>query len=278
MIPPLPAADAPGSEKRVFYALKAAPGTEKWTILHSLGISSSWTGEFGEIDFVIIIPDRGVICAEVKGGRVTQKEGTWFTQPFGSDVQERLKRSPFSQAQRGMWKLDKALDLKFGPGSWESRCLIGWMVILPDVDCPPVTPEFTRDEVIDQRDMAADFAGKIPECPVACPPLRTARSVSANRRDLSAAAVLPEARFRQDRRAGRISTAGSISISAPWRSRRRMNDSMRSSSTRRRTSTPKGLQTFSRHGPGASPMRGRYCWAISPGRPSTANLLMRSRS
>lgn len=165
MIPPLPAADAPGSEKRVFYALKAAPGTEKWTILHSLGISSAWTGEFGEIDFVIIIPDRGVICAEIKGGRVTQKEGTWFTQPFGSDVQERLKRSPFSQAQKGMWKLDKALDLKFGPGSWESRCPIGWMVILPDVDCPPVTPEFTRDEVIDQRDMAADFVGKILNAP-----------------------------------------------------------------------------------------------------------------
>jgi hypothetical protein len=165
MIPPLPAADAPGSEKRVFYALKAAPGTEKWTILHSLGISSAWTGEFGEIDFVIIIPDRGVVCAEIKGGRVTQKDGTWFTQRFGSDVQERLKRSPFSQAQKGMWKLVKALDLKFGPGSWESRCPIGWMVILPDVDCPPVTPEFTRDEVIDQSDMASNFVDKIREAP-----------------------------------------------------------------------------------------------------------------
>jgi hypothetical protein len=165
MIPPLPAADAPGSEKRVFYALKAAPGTEKWTILHSLGISSGWTGEFGEIDFVLIIPEFGVLCAEVKGGRVTQKDGTWFTRRFGSTVQERLKRSPFSQAQKGMWKLDRALDLKFGAGSWESRCPIGWIVILPDVDCPPVTPEFTRDEVIDQRDMAADFVEKIRNAP-----------------------------------------------------------------------------------------------------------------
>ena len=165
MIPPLPAADAPGSEKRVFYALKGAPGTEKWTILHSLGISSAWTGEFGEIDFVILIPDRGVVCAEIKGGRVTQKDGVWFTQRFGSEVQERLKRSPFSQAQKGMWKLDRALDLKFGAGSWESRCPIGWIVILSDIDCPPVTPEFTRDEVIDQRDMVADFVDKILNAP-----------------------------------------------------------------------------------------------------------------
>ena len=100
MIPPLPAADAPGSEKRVFYALKAAPGTEKWTILHSLGISSGWTGEFGEIDFVIIIPELGVICTEVKGGRVSQKDGTWFTQRFGSEDQERLRRAPSARRRK----------------------------------------------------------------------------------------------------------------------------------------------------------------------------------
>src|SRR5258708_26505300 len=46
---------------------------------------------------------------------------------------------------------------------------MGWMVFVREVDCPAVTPEFTRDEVIDQRDMAADFVEKILNAPSLVP-------------------------------------------------------------------------------------------------------------
>ena len=166
MIPPIVSSDTPGSERRVFESLKnGSIGTDDWTILHSLGISSAWTGEFGEIDFVVIIPRQGIVCIEVKGGTVSHKNGTWYTQRHGATVPDRLKRSPFLQAQEGMWKLKSALATKFGHGSFEAKCPIGWIAVLPDVDCPPVTTEFTRAEVIDESDLQHDISTRISAAP-----------------------------------------------------------------------------------------------------------------
>ena len=165
MIPPVVAPETPASERRVFEALKNASGSSTWIVLHSLGFSSAWTGEFGEIDFVVIIPGLGIICIEVKGGEVSHKDGVWSTRRHGSSKVEILKRSPFRQAQQGMWKLKQALDAKFGHGSFEARCPIGWIVVLPGVDCPPVTTEFGRDEVIDQSDLARDIGDRIRSTP-----------------------------------------------------------------------------------------------------------------
>ena len=63
------------AERRVFGLLENDPGTTDWTVLHSLGIARRATGPYGEIDFVIIIPAKGVICLEVKGGRLSCEEG-----------------------------------------------------------------------------------------------------------------------------------------------------------------------------------------------------------
>ena len=41
------------SERRVFAALRSASAGQNWTVLHSLGLSSDWAGEFGEIDFLV---------------------------------------------------------------------------------------------------------------------------------------------------------------------------------------------------------------------------------
>ncbi len=149
----------------MFEALKCGADTDDWTILHSLGISSAWTGGFGEIDFVVIIPRLGIVCVEVKGGTVTHKNGIWYTRRHGAPSPDRLKRSPFLQAQEGMWKLKSALTTKFGQGSLEAKCPIGWIAILPDVDCPPVTTEFTRAEVIDESDLQRDISVRIREAP-----------------------------------------------------------------------------------------------------------------
>ncbi|MGE5536948.1 MAG: NERD domain-containing protein [Acidobacteriota bacterium] len=165
MIPPAVSPETPSSERRVFEALRLCKGSENWTVLHSLGFSSARTGQFGEIDFLVLIPGLGMICVEVKGGRVTHREGLWYTQARGAAEPEALKRSPFRQAQEGMWKLKHAIESKFGAGSSEARCPIGWIVVLPDVPCPPITTEFVRDEVIDQGDLEQDIALRIARTP-----------------------------------------------------------------------------------------------------------------
>lgn len=152
------------SERRVFTALATATGSQAWTVLHSLGLSSDWTGEFGEIDFLVLMPGVGIVCIEVKGGGVSVANGVWTTRNRNGQV-ETLKRSPYRQAQQGMWKLLVALRTRFGVNSPEARCPVGWLAVFPDIPCPPITPEATRDEIIDRADMAGDIGGRVSGAP-----------------------------------------------------------------------------------------------------------------
>jgi hypothetical protein len=160
MIPPVIDDAAPNSERRVFDKLQGSPNTDNWVVLHSLGLSNAYSGGYGEIDFVILIPDFGIVCVEVKGGGVSQLDGTWSTINAKGE-QFQLKRSPFRQVQEAMWKLLSAIRRHFGDSSIEAQCPIGWIVVFPDVRCPPPTSEFVRAEVIDRDDMAADLRRRI---------------------------------------------------------------------------------------------------------------------
>ena len=92
------------AEKRVFELLKTDPDTAGWTVLHSLGLARRPTGPYGEIDFVIVIPHEGVLCLEVKGGRLSCEGGIWRTVDRYGRVAE-LKKSPFAQAKDSMFAL-----------------------------------------------------------------------------------------------------------------------------------------------------------------------------
>ena len=73
------AAISSAAERRLFELLKNDPGTEGWTVLHSLGLARRGKKPFGEIDFVVVIPGSGIVCLEVKGGGVSCHDGVWQT-------------------------------------------------------------------------------------------------------------------------------------------------------------------------------------------------------
>lgn len=81
---------APNGEKRVFYLLKDLTQDKKyidWVVFHSLNypvvvqkrdrVSYKY---FGETDFLLFIPNKGLINIEIKGGRIFTKDGNWFTE------------------------------------------------------------------------------------------------------------------------------------------------------------------------------------------------------
>ncbi len=164
MVPAVIDPQAPASERRVFSLLQQAPGTHQWTVLHSLGLSNAYSGEYGEIDFVVLVPDLGVVCVEVKGGGIAHQGGQWSTTNSKGETFA-LKRSPFRQAKDAMWKLREALDARFGKGAPETKCPLGWIVVFPDALCPPVSTEFVRGEVIDRADMERDIAACVRDAP-----------------------------------------------------------------------------------------------------------------
>ena len=148
------------AERRVFNLLDKDPDTSGWTVLHSLGLARRRTGPFGEIDFVVIIPGEGILCLEIKGGRVSCEDGIWRTMDRRGNVAT-LRKSPFMQARESMFALRDSITGHFGNGSPESTCPMGSAVVLPDVVCPPATPEFERSDVIDTHDLRRPISTSI---------------------------------------------------------------------------------------------------------------------
>lgn len=148
------------AEHRVFELFASDPGTEQWTVLHSLGLARRASGPFGEIDFVVILPAVGIVCLEVKGGRVACSAGEWTTMDRHGNT-HRMKRSPFKQVREGMFALKRSIAERFGRQSGEARFPVGSAVVFPDVACPPVSPEFERPDVIDREDLRAPISRAI---------------------------------------------------------------------------------------------------------------------
>ncbi len=74
-----------------------------WYAWHSLRIMEE-SGIFGEGDFVIVNPERGLLALEVKGGNVVQRDGRWFQN--GAP----MPRDPRVQASEFVRKLIHRLD------------------------------------------------------------------------------------------------------------------------------------------------------------------------
>jgi hypothetical protein len=163
MAPNVLAPDAPDSERRIFALLRDDPGTRDWTVLHSLGLSSAYSGVYGEIDFVAVVPGRGLLCVEVKGGRVSCQGGVWTTTNRAGQTSA-YARSPFQQAREGMFKLLAALKTRFGARSAEARCPLGWIVIFTDTASPPLSPDFLRQELIDSQDLLTSPVARLRDC------------------------------------------------------------------------------------------------------------------
>ena len=71
-----------------------AAGPDDWVALHSLDLAPWNRGLRTEIDFVVIVPDTGLLCLEVKSHETISFENGQWNPP-------ELRRSPFKQAADG---------------------------------------------------------------------------------------------------------------------------------------------------------------------------------
>src|SRR4026209_355192 len=82
----------PPGERDVFNLLAAGP--EDWVALHSLDLAPWNRSLRTAIDFVVIVPDTGIVCVEVKSHElIFFAEGRWYPPD--------INRSPFKQAADG---------------------------------------------------------------------------------------------------------------------------------------------------------------------------------
>ena len=100
MIPTFIDEDAPPGEKDVWYMLAGGPAD--WTVLHALDLAPWRRNSRTELDFVVIVPDVGLLCIEVKSHDVIEyREEGWFPSTLG--------KGPFKQCQDAVKSLHRRL-------------------------------------------------------------------------------------------------------------------------------------------------------------------------
>jgi len=133
MIPPSYSEDIKSSgEKRIFDLLKNDPATADWICMHSLGLAQHVKRVYGEIDFVVLVPNEGIFCLEIKSGRISRQEGVWtYTNKYGASSTSTV--GPFMQARDGMFSLIEGVKKYITLGDQFSRLLFGFGVLFPHI-------------------------------------------------------------------------------------------------------------------------------------------------
>lgn len=145
MIPPYTRGDCPSrGEIEIFRRLKGDPAAQGWTVLHSLDIAHHLKRISGEIDFVVIVPSKGVLCLEVKAcSSLVCKDGLWY---YGTESKAD-PLGPFKQVSGAMHSLRKEVAQKRP----DLAGIVFWSaVVFPYVDFSVKSEEWHSWQVIDR--------------------------------------------------------------------------------------------------------------------------------
>jgi hypothetical protein len=140
-----------GGERVVFDALAATPAgaADGWTVLHSLHLADRRRQFADAIDFLCVVPGKGVLVLEVKGCHALRhSDGDWF---YGDDP-EPDPCGPFrhaSDAARGLReRLVKQHRQYARIPFWSAVCF-------PFLDFKERSPKWHAWQVIDRRALRA---------------------------------------------------------------------------------------------------------------------------
>jgi Nuclease-related domain/UvrD-like helicase C-terminal domain/AAA domain len=150
MMPPYCPEEAPPGERALFNALASSPETDRWIVLHSLAIASHVRQVKGEADFVVIVPDHGVLVVEVKSHPSIERlpDGRWKL-----GTQAPTSRGPFQQANEAMhsikhYLISRAVNLRSVPvidAVWFTHVRARTML--------PQSPEWHSWQLLDSEDL-----------------------------------------------------------------------------------------------------------------------------
>ena len=142
-------------EREIFRRLHDDPATKDWIVLHSLDTANHVKNISGEVDFVIIIPAKGILCVEVKGcSSLKRYQGQWY---YGSDMNPD-HRGPFKQASEALHTIRNQV-IATRP---DFSSIVFWSsVIFPYIDFTVRSEEWHEWQVIDSRALYSQPIGQL---------------------------------------------------------------------------------------------------------------------
>ena len=169
MIPPTIDQTTNIGEKKVFTKLRDDPNpkTKNWVVYHSLKYPVTIEKRnrksfkyFGEADFVILIPNKGIINVEVKGWKKFSCEnGVWeITERDGN--RKRLNKSPLRQASDQMYEIRKYIEKRIN-----KKFPQAWMIVFTQCPFDKVDDsiEFSEMNIVDTDGLNTNFSNRLME-------------------------------------------------------------------------------------------------------------------
>ena len=144
---------APPGERQLYAALATSPHTKGWIILHSLAIADHMRQVEGEADFVVIVPDKGVLVIEVKSHQHLEvlNDGRW---KLGNNTP--TTRSPFQQAKEAMYSIRQYLQQRQIALRSTPMIYAVWFTHVRARTMLPPAPEWHEWQVLDLEDLRSD--------------------------------------------------------------------------------------------------------------------------
>lgn len=150
MIPAYCPDHAPPGEKAVYAALQGSTDTSAWIVLHSLGIADHVRQVEGEADFVVVVPNAGILVIEVKSHLSINRrsDGSW---KLGNNAP--TTRGPFQQASEAMHSLRGFLAKKHADLHSVPVLSAVWFTGVRARTMLPNNPEWHTWQVLDSEDL-----------------------------------------------------------------------------------------------------------------------------
>lgn len=146
-IPPYMGEEIKSNAEKKMYDILQELNIEDAYVLHSLGLPKHQSKIYGEIDFVVVCK-RGVVCLEIKGGRVECHEGKWFfIDRYG--VERQKPEGPFAQVTGNMFSLLTELKGRFSNNLHIKNLLVACGVVFPDIEFKSNSQEIIPEIIYD---------------------------------------------------------------------------------------------------------------------------------
>jgi len=163
MIPDVPIINSGNAEARLYDGLRQLP--DEYRIYHSVAYCLTGRGPAreGELDFLVLHPERGLLGIEVKGGRIAYDGRSYSWTSTDRAGKEHRITDPFRQAQDGVKDLVREIERRKPWGDKVEPYVHGHAVAFPDCEyTPPQEPiNAPRELVIDSRDLGDRLEGRI---------------------------------------------------------------------------------------------------------------------
>lgn len=91
-------------EKLLYLKFKNDGSANGMYVLHSVFTNYHFNNISGELDFLVIVPNEGIFAVEVKHGKVTRENGTWYFENKDGNITAK-KKSPFFQVVGTMYSI-----------------------------------------------------------------------------------------------------------------------------------------------------------------------------